>query len=301
MKRFFVYLLVVFLLVCVLDIVNRFLCDFMYDRIPVNSELYREYNYVTNKKQADILILGASRGVYSYNVDMISDSLHMHCISASNEGMSIFHQYLNLLRACQNGSVSFVILDLSPAQLSTDWVRNKISVLYPFYWKDKNVREIVRETKGWYSDIILCSSFIQYNSTFIDYIHKGYFMPALDNDGYIPIEYTGKSFVFHKTDNDKTKIEVDTLGIKYLDKIVEYCKNKDIALVICNSPRLNNVECFDTFLTDYTNRRHVPFWNYSKYAPVVMDNRLFVDPLHINCKGTDIFTEEIVRKIKENI
>ncbi len=298
MKKFLLYLLFLILGVSVLDVVNRVFMNAAYAHLPDDSELKRNGRYVSSC-DAELLVLGASRGVYDYNTVMMADSLNLTCQSIAMEGMSVISQYISVKNAVSGGNTRTIIYDLSQVQLSDDWVLNQMSRYYPYYWANEDVREFVDEQQGKKMKCLLLSSFVQYNSVLFDVLYTGYVRKTADNHGYIPLPYTGVKFVQDPEDHSSDSLVLNPVGEHYLQRIVDLCKANGIRLILCDSPRIMcKNQSFDDYLQNVADRNGIEFWNYSDYKPILSDMRYFVDPVHINNKGAEIFTRAIIGRLR---
>lgn len=301
MKKFTLYILLVLVGVALLDVVNRLIVETAYANLPQDSELKRTFRY-TDECNADLLILGASRGVYDYNTVMMADSLNMTCQSISLEGMSVVSQYISVRKAVDGGKTKIIIYDLSGGQLSDDWVENQTSTYYPFYWKNEDVKAFVNDQQGPKMKFLLSSSFIQYNSTLYDIIYAGYIRKSVDKNGFIALPYTGKKYNPTQIDTTESKLQINPTGERYLQQIVDVCKENSIRLILCDSPRVHyKKQMFDDYLAEFASKNQIEFWNFSDYEPIQTDMRYFVDPVHINGPGADLFTRAIISRLKEFI
>ena len=301
MKKFALYLLFVALGVAALDGVNRLMVETALAKLPQDSELKRSFRY-TSDCDAELLVLGASRGVYDYNTKMMADSLHMTCQSISMEGMSVISQFISVKKAVAQGKTKIIIYDLSAGQLSDDWVENQTSSYYPFYWKNNDVRAFVDQQQGSKMKYLMASSFVQYNSMLYDILYTGYVRKTMDKNGYIALPYSGKPFHYERIDNSEPTLELNPTGERYLQQIVDVCKQNMIRLILCDSPRVQSEkQLFDDYLVDFAKKNQLEFWNYSDYEPIKSDMRYFVDPVHINGPAADLFTKAIIARLKSSL
>lgn len=298
MRKFVQYLLFVLVGVAVLDGLNRMCMSLAYAHLPADSELMRELKYISDS-DAELLIIGASRGVYDYNAGMISDSLHVSCQIIAKEGMSVISQYISIKKAVEIGKVKTIIYDLSASQLSDDWVENQTGTYYPFYWKNQDIMTFVDEQQGRKMKYLLLSSFIQYNSTLYDVLYFGYIKKATDKNGFVPLQYTGIPFQEDEQVDTTYKLRISPIGEDYLKKIINICKENSIRLILCDSPRVHNKnQVFDNYLAEIAIKNQIEFWNYSDYEPISSDMRYFVDPVHINGPAADIFSRAIIDRLR---
>lgn len=90
------------------------------------------------------------------------------------------------------------------------------------------------------------------------------------------------------------------MGLRYLDKTVELCQAKDIKLYIVISPALYDMRDFASYLSAYCRDKQVAFLDYSRDT-LYTDNPLWwKDGSHMNCRGADRFTREMIRLMSNN-
>lgn len=299
MKIFVRYLILVLLGVTALDGLNRLFIETAYANLPEDSELRRSYRYISDCN-AELVILGASRGVYDYNTVMLADSLHVTCQCLAIQGMSVVGQYVSVKKAIEGKKTKLIIYDLSNGQISDDWIENRTSCYYPFYWKNSEIKEFIEEQQGLKMRLLLCSSFIQYNSVLFDLFVSGYLTKSEDKNGYIALPYTGEAFEFSDKSEEVDTFVVNPIGERYLLRIINECKQNGIRLILCDSPRLNKSKyAFDRYIERISMKNQVEFWNYSDFEPILTDTRFFYDQAHINGLGADVFTKAIIDRLRD--
>lgn len=296
MSKFFSYLLIVLLGVAILDGLNRLLIEFAYIHSPADSELNRNNRFISNCN-AELLIIGASRGVYDYNTKMLSDSLHMSCQSISKEGMSVISQFVSVKESVNKGKTKIIIYDLSAVQLSDAWVENKTSEYYQYYWKNDEVKTFIEQQQGKKMKLFLLSSFVQYNSLLYDILYSGYVQKSKDKNGYVELEYTGELLEFND-ENLNIPYHINQTGEQYLHQIIDVCKRKSVRLILCDSPRWLKNQAFDDYLEELAERNKIEFWDYSDFEPILSDKRYFADSFHLNSLGADLFTHDIIKRLR---
>lgn len=299
MKLFIKYIIIALIGVIVLDLVNRPFCEYLYDTLPNGSKTKEDIAYIYNKEQSDILILGASRASHHYNSDMISKELGVSCFNAGMDGMPIYHQYLCLLKSIENGPVKEVIIDLSPAQVTKGWMTEHFSKMTPFYWSNDSVRKVI-DTESKYrenSKYLYLSSFVQYNSRIHLLTELFYSRKSNRIKGFDPLPYSGKKFIKQKQ-GDETEFKIDENALVYMDKIVSLCKSKNIKLFFVVSPSLASMDNFCQYMLDYCTNKEIGFMNLSSDSKYVNNAYLWKDLVHLNVKGADMFTYDLIEKLK---
>lgn len=294
MKKKILFIPFVILIVVALDLVNRSLCLYSFNHVQEDSRVYYQHIYHLNNRQSDILIAGASNGMHSYIPSIISDSLKMSCFNSSQDGRNISYQYFCLKKALENGPVRKFLLDLGEAQISKGW-RYRTEYYQTYYWQNVDAREYMQKIGEWYLPFKMASSFIQYNNKFFVALYNYLPMGKLTEDGYVPLPYTGKPFNdIAEPQNDS--FTPDSLQIEYLDKIVSCCKENSVELIILASPRITYSAKFIEYITDYCTKNKVTFINS---VSSIEDRTMFKDFAHLNDNGARLYTNEIVKYLKQ--
>jgi hypothetical protein len=292
MKRFFTYLVAVVLVVAAIDLVNRWAFGKVFDDLSrCGMDAKTKYSYAINEEQSDILILGASRAKFHYNAQQIIDSLGKTCYNAGHDGQPIYNAYLNLLRSAEIGPVETVILDLTPQMMGDDWVNNRYETLIPFYWKNDTAHAIVNDVVGPLSNLVYSSSLVQYNSKFdlvIDWLRAP--SSSVPNHGYTPLAH--KSFV--PEPGKPSEYTLCEKGWKYVNRIVDFCKQRHIRLIISISPMIQSMSDFSELMANYCRQKDVDFVDYSTWIGYD-DLTLWKDNGHLASKGADLFTAKLIQ------
>ena len=296
MKKLLKYIVLTLIGIIVIDLAMRPIFNRLFDNPP--QSICHSYHFAYNKEQSDILILGASRATRHYNSMMLIDSLGKTCFNAGQDGQPIYNQYLNLLNSLQNGKVETVFLDLSSVQISDKWITERLEPLVPFYWANDTVRAIIDNVsdKTFPPSVIYLSSLIQYNSQFQKFLR--YFSPqdVYIFHGYIPLPYSGKEFKYKPL--KESSFTINDKGMEYLSRIASVCKKNNIDFYIIVSPSLRDCSLFYSYISDYCRENDIKFLNYSNLQSCIGDLRLWQDYDHMNSKGADIFTAELIKYIK---
>lgn len=299
MKKLLSYIAIVILGTAMLDGIYRIFCYQAYHNPSDNSYIYNINKYIYYDQPADLAILGASRANHHYAIKLIEDSLNIVAYNWGGDGQSILLQYLALLKANENGKLKIVILDLGNGQIG-DWVKSHISSLYPYYWENDTIKNLVDEVEGMNMSPFMISSFVQYNSKIND-IAKSHKRKMELDKGYSPIPYTGKPFIRDKgqevvSKNEKNK-ELNSTGIKYLKRMASMCQQKGIRFIVCISPILSSYEKKQVTKTIKTcSDNGIECWDMKD---VIKDPYLFKDDTHLNAKGAELFTEMLIRKLQK--
>ena len=303
MKKLLKYIGLVLLGVIVVDFVNRIIFDYTYSHVPKDAELRQRYKYQLNDKPVDLLVIGASRAMFNYVPSIMEDSLHLSVYNAGMDGEGVIGQYLSIKKALSNGKLKYVVYDLGDLQMTSKWNQDRISVYFPYYWKNKDVQEVVDNVMGKEKAyIMLSSSLYQYNSQIHDLVRC--FVQKKQNDkGYEGLPYTGVPIKPGTWDKNKkyNAFVPDSTCASYLDKIVNLCKQNNVKLFICMSPAVMFVKSSQLYLEKYCKEHNVKYLDFVDCPETNKNLTLFRDDHHLNTKGTPIFTRVLCDSLKQYI
>jgi hypothetical protein len=298
MRRFYKYILFVLVGLALLDVINRIAFSYVFNHLPAHSILSDYvFSYRYNQEHADIVILGDSRARHHYDSQMFMDTFHQSCENLGHDGSPIYRQWLELLRASHNGKIKTVILDASPKPLSRLWMEEYYDNLLPFYWSEDSIHRIIdKETKnGKFSNLLYASSFVQYNSK-LHHVFESFIPRSVSTKhGFDPLPYTGNAY---EQSSAVPEIFITQNGVSYVDRIVEWCKKNDVRLLMVTSPYIGDHFEFVRLISDYCKNKNVTYLDYSSSKRYVDDMYLWKDEAHLNEKGAEMFSEELVRHLK---
>ena len=297
--RIFVYKVLIFLIgVAVID----FIAGITLDSIRANAKGGVTYmdQYISDTMKCDILLLGSSRCLHHYNPIVIEDSLNAMCFNAGQSGNGIIAAYAIYKMTCERHKPRLVILDIVPDfDLLTRFDNHRyLSWLKAFYERDcvRDIFETIDETEKYK----MKSNLYRYNSRFLQ-ILRDYINPKT-------VDYV-KGFVPYDREMDKTKIDkkemvikrgqysFDSLKISYINKLIDDV-GKD-SIIIAISPRWYGLdtESYAPVL-DICKERNVKFVDFSNNANYVHNDYFFIDGAHLNSRGADNFTKDLIKYIK---
>jgi hypothetical protein len=293
------------LIFVVADLANRAFFTYIFANPPQHSKMRSDLSYVLNEEQSDILILGASTASHHYNTQMIMDSLGKTCYNAGQDGQPIYNQYLNLLRALQNGKVEAVILNLGHSQIKDPWMSERVYPLTPYYWKNDTVRNVVDDVSkcGVYSKYLYLSSFLQFNSqthVVLEYIQSRY---ENQKHGYVPLPYTGKPCTLRPSESEGQEgFVIHDKALPYLLKIKSVCEENHTKLyiVLCPSLVYKSMHEYREFIKDFCHKHDISLFDYTDSKDFVKNPYLWKDLVHMNERGADAFTNVVIHDVLMN-
>lgn len=290
LRSLFLYILFVIIGVVIIDLGCRLVFTPVFNNLSDNTKAGATYKFISHNEPAEIAILGASRANHHYVSSLLEDSLGVSVYNYGWDGRSVLFQYLCLLKAIDNGGLKTVILDLSNAQLSNEWVDDRISDLYPYYWSNDTIKKMVDEVSKKDMSILMASSLVQFNSQYLNLVAQ-----IDSDDGYTPLPYTGKPVKF-STNNTKNEFDYySDIAIKYLYRMSTVCKNRNVKFIVCLSPSLSISKYSEDYLSSLCSCNEIVCINMSHN---IVEPLLFSDDSHLNDKGATIFTNNLIKELK---
>ena len=136
--------------------------------------------------------------------------------------------------------------------------------------------------------------------------------PDYDTGIYCHKHYRGQGFMSSDSDYRWKKVTVGTRkfdsasmkdkNVKYLEKIVEYCKSNRIELIFIYAPlakdeilRYKDFNQVHDYYAELAENYGVEFWDFNYYNNMenLFTNKMFQDKKHLNVKGAKLFSEEL--------
>ncbi len=297
---YFVFkLLVLLLIVALFDRLIGNTLNYLYFKI--NHEENFRTTYVLEQTRADILVFGSSRANHHYNAPMICQRLKQTCYNAGRDGNFIYFHYALLKGVLKRYSPKIVILDLIYEDIFEEPNSyDRISALLPYDRTHPEIREITR-MKSKFEKYKLISRIYPFNSYFIRIITGNVDLHnkktrELKTMGYKPINKTWNEPI--QTLNKNSKI--DSNKIEVLNSFILECQKAKVRLFVFVSPyymKDTSNRRLIRVITDVTRKHNVPFWEYSQDYKFLSDPGNFGDMYHLNTKGADMYTEQVIDKI----
>ena len=275
------------------------------NKLP-GKELDKRLEYIiTGKVNADVIVMGSSRGARGIVASQLADSLRATAYNLSYPGSDIsFHEYL-LRELLKNGNKKPKLLILvidDPNEMEESNLQFRFDRLYPLV-KYKSIRNTLIERGE--KNKILSELFIIHQlsiSNFDPRKEKFTFLDTLLDDGSMPITWQdpkfNHSFVSESVVYDRTKEE--QIKIESFIRIVQICRDNKIAVLFACAPTFSRPTIgFRQRITELTgNNSYV--MQYDTTNPVYRDADYFTDITHLKINGASIFTTEIATFINQH-
>lgn len=272
-------------------------------------------------KNINTVVLGDSQSQTAFN-----DSLTANAVNYSHNSEHFFLTY-NVLKLIvkNNPQIRTLILGCSFHSISAFNERylfgernkpdNFSKLFYPRYFSmldnesklfliERNLPGVIKSFRGIALDMI--TSFTENYSKYQDYPFVGRYYPGrvrTFNDSLIK-----ESVVWHfYSDSTETQLEeFSSLQSEYLEKIISFCKEHDIKVILLNTPvhELYYKQIPEKYMSHYYSymkelekNDNVTLYDYYNYK---LPDEYFGDGNHLNRTGASVFTPMIMNRINSN-
>ncbi len=265
------------------------------------QQIGRQYRalYSLEKTNEDILIFGSSRAYNNYVPDVFEARLKQTCYNTGSAGQFILYDYASLKAILNRYAPKLIFLDLIPGEfrIENDSYQ-RLSFLLPFYNKDTAIRSVVN-LKGPFKKFKLYSSIYPYNSTLVELAagNTAYYKSrnAVEK-GYKAITGIWNSPISTETPQP---YPLDTLKINIFKSFIRDCQKAGTKLIVVCSPTYMNVNSGDYSILaaeKIAKEQNVLLLDFTNDAFFNSHPELFDEPLHLNKKGSQVFTNILIDK-----
>ena len=297
MKQFIFKVLVFFAIIALVDIAGGWGLKWLTTHARGGFTL--RDNYICDSLQTDILLSGSSRCVRHYNPQIISDSLGVSCYNSGQMGNGIILNYGRLKMLNERQKPKLVIYDLHPG---FDMLVGDDNHRYLTWLKGHYDREGIAD--------IFCSvdntekykmksQLYRYNSRIIELVSD--YLQPLSNakpDGFSPLK--GELDILKIRSNVETPrhYKFDKLKLEYINKYIQEVGAEHIVFVV--SPSWYGMDTLQFKpVKEICEQQHIAFIDYSNSPKYVHHDEFFKDGNHMNAKGADEFTKDLVNSLRE--
>ena len=297
MKQFVLKVLVFFAIIAIVDIAGGWGLKWLAAHARGGFTL--RDNYICDSLQTDILLSGSSRCVRHYNPQIISDSLGVSCSNSGQMGNGIVLNYGRLKMLNERQKPKLVIYDLHPGfdMLVGDDNHRYLTWLKGHYDREGIVDIFcsVDNTEKYK----MMSQLYRYNSRIIELVSD--YLQPLSNakpDGFSPLK--GEIDILKIRSNVETPrhYRFDKLKLEYINKYIQEVGAEHIVFVV--SPSWYGMDTLQFKpVKEICEQQHIAFIDYSNSPKYVHHDEFFKDGNHMNAKGADEFTKDLVNSLRE--
>ena len=294
MKRFIIRILAFLLLMFIVD--RGVGLGMKYMQEHAKGGYIGHHNKIIHHSDEDVLIFGSSRAIHHYDSQIIKDSLGMSCYNCGQNGNGIvlFYGWWQLMK--DEHIPKYVIYDVAPRFdfLAGEDNHKYLGWLRSEYDNDsiKAIFEDIDSTEKYKMQ----SMMYRYNSNFlqniVDFVHPIF---KIKSNGFLPLKGEIDEMKINKERKEASHPEIDSLKLGLIEKLVVDMKKHDVQIVFVASPLwYGRVDSQFDALKKVCQQHNIAFYNFSNASKYVKNNRYFRDGSHMNARGADEFTRDLV-------
>lgn len=260
------------------------------------NETEKSTNFIMSKVNQDVLIFGSSRAYRHYDPRIITDSLGLSCFNCGQSGQGFIHNFVLLSTITNRHIPKLIIYDVYPP---FDFYEGE-NIRYIKDFRPYNNNELIQKTlliEDSSEKYKLFSKMYCYNDICNKIIARCF--PFLRKEktinGYVPT-YQGFDTALLKRNHDKS-FKIDSLKLYFAQKFIDLSNQSKIVLVMSPSWYGCNKH-YSEQLCKFSQENGVPFIDFTSDSRYFHNNELFIDGIHMNAKGSDLFTRDLIYKLK---
>lgn len=290
MKKFILHIILFFALVAGVDVLFGFTVDGLFARAK-GGEKAKLY-YLGNKLNEDVVIMGSSRAYRHFNPQILEDSLSLSVYNAGCSSMGIICNYGFYKLFAKEHKPKLIIYEVYDLDFVKDDYSMYLSNLRPFR-SDPVLRDYIAlfEPTDRYK---MMSSLYSYNTNWV-YIVQENIKPSMSlYKGYQP--YLGEM----KQDPVKGEWnhELDSLKYELMKSFVLDCKKDSIDVLLSISPYYWGKCEWLGWTKTLSKECDVDLVDFSEEEYFLNNKTMFVDPYHLNQRGSDLFSSRVSNRIR---
>lgn len=300
MKKFLLKVLIFFACVVVMDFLFGF--GFSWLRSHATGGSTANCDYIANRAKDDIIILGSSRATHHYIPQIIEDSLGMSCYNCGEEGNGIVLAYGRYKMLTNRYKPKLVIYEITPEYDygTKDSNKKYLGYLRPYYAME-GIKMLFDDFDDELSPLKMMSKMYQNTAKLLPNIVDN--MIYRENmKGYSPL-YGKINVKTIKNSVGTKKQEIDSLKLKYVEKIIIDAKSKNIPIVFVISPKygeISNLSRYEPAIS-LCNNYGIQCYNFINQRSIADNAEFFQDNEHMNNQGAIAYTQMLVKEVLNKI
>lgn len=264
-------------------------------------------NYYGLNQTPDILLIGHSHLMLATDKNRLEKELGLKVSKYCREGANVTDKKImvnHFFNRANTDSLKFVLYGVDLATFTGDGLsKNSYKLFYPFiddnfvnsYIKNQAestdflLHKIIKTTR--FNDDVLKNSAIRGWSKNWDNLKNN----TIDIDSYKK----------HLAEDDERHIQMNKFLIDEFKETIKNITDRGIRVILINTPTLDLLNNFEpnkyndiiNWFHDYANENPlVEFWDFN--PDYQSDYSIFADKIHLNQKGQQIITAEIIKKLR---
>lgn len=299
MKKFLLKVLLFLALVVLMDFAWGGVFSWLRSHAKGGSTANCEY--IANRCEDDIIILGSSRATHHYVPQIIEDSLGLSCYNCGEEGNGIVLAYGRFKMLINRYKPKLIIYEITPGyDYGTKEPNTKyLGYLRPYYGKN-GIKPIFADFDDKFSFLKMQSKMYQNTGKLLPDLVDN--MVFRDNKrGYSPLQ--GKINVnSNKLSVEESNNDIDSLKLSYVEKLIVDAQTNNIPIVFIISPRYGGDNDASSYYPEIElcEKYGIAYYNFRNYLPIAANADYFQDGGHMNNEGAIVYTQMVIKEVLNN-
>ena len=293
MRKLFIKALVILALVVSFDVVVGLVSRHIIQGLSDKRSQIATIQQALLRKQADVVILGASCAKYHYDSRIIADSLDLSVENTGVGGMNMAYTDLVLQAFLERCTPRIVVVDIY-GQL--DPGEGRLPRLKPFYGISRPVTAYFDSISSWQQRLKLCSALYRYNGT-LDLLLRHCFNAPNDSHGFAEMDAIDRCM----DTVEVRRFHADESKLPHLEHVVSLCRDHDIQLVFVLSPRREHDISQEQWIADLCRKRGILLINELHVPDYYTAPGLFHDDSHLSAAGAHLFSQRVAACLSEHL
>ena len=247
----------------------------------------------------DLLIMGSSRANHHYNSKILEDSLRLTCYNCGQDGNGIVFNYGQWLLISNRYKPSYIIYDVMPCYDCLSGDNHQFLGWLKLYYERDGIKEVFQQVDS--TEVVkMLSKMYRYNYNPLQYV-ADFIKPIyqVDSTGFVPIKGELNPMQIKKRESDKQVYQFDIMKLHFIERLIERLGKTKIIFVVSPSWYGMSKESFKP-IEELCNKKGCRFIDFSNNPKYVHQNYYFKDGMHLNERGADEFTKDLIGQLLED-
>lgn len=255
--------------------------------------------YIKNRSDEEIVIVGSSRAAHHAIPSILSDSLGAKMYNAGMDGQGVIYNYGVLLQLLERKHVKTIVYELTSSFDYLEGDNSRYLAHLRGAYDVKGVDSIFMEVNPT-ERVKMLSHLYRINSGIGNLLYDCFVAPIDSRAGYVPLwtRYSGDMRVEAENPEERGNYTYDTVKMRYLDRFIAKCRERGVRLIFTVSPYLGQNYSYRYGL-ELARRDSVPVINFKTDPELFDDRALFQNEDHLNNAGAIVYSRWLGGQLRE--
>lgn len=269
-------------------------------KLPRDGERVAKSNYVLNKAEADIMIVGSSRAECHYDPEILKQFHDGYtAFNCGVDGQGFYYSDVVVNSILDRCSPKLIIWDFNLSFLIGEG--EEISLLYPYYGKNDHITSLIIDIDPSLKYRLWINSY-KWSSTTARIIRASRMEDNPRSLGFNPGKTKKTGIGFSKKDVVFNDGNVDSAKVAAFERTLSRCKEQGVNVVVVISPSFNfskGKNATMDYLCKASSKNNFVYINDNNLEEFHNKEDYFYDTKHLNRQGAVRFSEVFLSQIKQ--